>query len=319
LFDERIKEFSKYELKKTPEDLEILKKSETIVNNIVARYGGRPKALPIDNIYILKPGSILTITGGRFSGGIHRPIRLKIGVEKGESKLLFASTFGHELFHLKSYKSARIDKLPVGLHVYRSGLSMYKYDRKNSNEGKIEEKEYFAMLEEAIISECTIKFIEEISKDPILKEEAEAIRKFKDWIVAYYLRIGTSREEKVREFERELKYITDPQSKVEKVLAFSTDEEKRQEYATKMLNELFKERELEEMERYKERKNLYELLDKLVVSSNGKFKSRDEVFKEFAEANFSGNYLHLARIIESILGKGSFRKLAEEFSETRKI
>jgi hypothetical protein len=49
--------------------------------------------------------------------------------------------------------------------------------------------------------------------------------------------------------------------------------------------------------------------------SGGKFKNRDEVFDEFAKANFSGNYLPLARTVEGVLGKGSFRRLAEEFSE----
>jgi hypothetical protein len=67
------------------------------------------------------------------------------------------------------------------------------------------------------------------------------------------------------------------------------------------------------VERYTERKKLYELLDKLVLHSGGKFNNRDEVFDEFAKANFSGNYLPLARMVEGILGQGSFRKLAEEF------
>src|SRR3990167_10008908 len=97
-FDERSKKLSEYELEKTPEDLEILKKIETIVDNIVAQYGGEPKALPLDHIYVLKPGSVLAMTEGRLSGGIHKPLGLKIGVEKGKSKSLFARTVAHELF-----------------------------------------------------------------------------------------------------------------------------------------------------------------------------------------------------------------------------
>ena len=115
-----------------------------------------------------------------------------------------------------------------------------------------------------------------------------------------------------------MKYISDPQDKVEKVLAFSDDEEKRQAYAAGMFGALYEKGEVETVERYKERKKLYKLLDKLVINSGGKFKSRDEVFDEFAKANFSGNYLPLARTVEGILGKGSFRKLAEEFSEEPK-
>ena len=314
-FDERSKKLAEYEVEKTPEDLEILKKTEAIVDSIVARYGGEPKSLPLDHIYVLKPGSVLAMTEGRLADGIHKPLGLKIGVEKGKSKSLFASTVAHELFHLKSYKSARVGKSGEDVRLYRSGLSMI--DRKDPNEEMGEEKEYFAMLEEAIVAECTKKLLDEISADSVFSEEAEAVRKFRDWVVAYYRKGGIS-EEKAKEFEKELKYISDPQDKVERVLAFSDDEEKRQAYAAGMFGALYEKGEVETIERYKERKKLYELLDKLVVSYGGKFKNRDEVFDEFAKANFSGNYLPLARTVEGILGKGSFRKLAEEFSEEPK-
>lgn len=310
-FDERSKDLSEYEIEKSPEDLEILKKTEAIVDSIVARYDGEPKTLPLDHIYVLKPGSILAMTEGRLAGGIHKPMGLKIGVERGKSKSLFASTVAHELFHLKSYKSARVGKSGEDVRLYRSGLSMF--DRKNPDEEGGEEKEYFAMLEEAIVAECTKKLLDEITGDSVFSEEAKAVRKFRDWVVVYY-RSGGVPEEKVKEFEKELKYISEPQDKVERVLAFSDDEKKREAYAAGMFGALYEKGEVETMERYTERKKLYELLDKLVVSSGGKFRSRDEVFDEFAKANFSGNYLPLARTVESILGKGSFRKLAEEFS-----
>jgi len=315
VFDERSEKLAEYEIEKGPEDLEIIKKTESIVDRIVAKYGGESKALPLDHIYVLKPGSILAITEGRLAGGIHKPLGLKIGVEKGESKLLFASTIAHELFHLKSYKSARVGMSGEDVRLYRSGLSMI--DRKDLSEEMGEEKEYFAILEEAIVAECTKKFLDEISRESVFSEEAEAVRKFRDWAVVYYRRVGIP-EEKVKEFEKELKYISDSQDKIERVLEFSDDEEKRQAYAAGMFEALYEKGEVEMIERYGERKKLYELLDKLVVNSGGKFKDRDEVFDEFARANFSGNYLPLARNVESILGKGSFRKLAEEFSKEPK-
>src|SRR3989344_7722222 len=183
-FDERSNKLAEYQVEKTSEDLEILKKTEAIVDSIVARYGGEPKELPLDHIYVLKPGSVLAMTEGRLAGGIHKPLGLKVGVEKGKSKSLFASTVAHELFHLKSYKSARVGKSGEDVRLYRSGLSMI--DRKDPNEEMGEEKEYFAMLEEAIVAECTKKLLDEIGTDSFFSEEAEAVRKFKDWVVAYY-------------------------------------------------------------------------------------------------------------------------------------
>jgi len=191
------------------------------------------------------------------------------------------------------------------------------FDKKNPDEKVGEEKEYFSVIEEAIVAECTKKLLDEIGGDALFSEEASAVIKFRDWVAAYYRR-GWVPEEKVKEFEKELKYIADPQDKVERVIAFSDKEEERQAYAAGMFKALYEKGVVETVERYTERKKLYELLDKLVVSSNGKFKNRDEVFDEFARANFSGNYLPLARTVESILGKGSFRKLAEEFSKEPK-
>lgn len=311
-FERRDEELAKYEVEKNPEDLEIIKKTESIVDKMVSRYGGEPKILPLDCIYILKPGSVSAMTEGKIAGGIHKPLGLKIGVEKGESKLLFTSSVAHELFHWKSYKAARVGDSGDDVRLYRTGLSMI--DRKDLNEKLGEEKEYFAVLEEAIVAECTKKFLDEIGRDSEFNEEAKAVRKFRNWVMGYYRRRGIP-EEKVQEILGEIKYIAQPQNKVKEVLALYDDETKRQAYAAGMFDAVHEKGGVEMRERYRERKKLYELLDKLVAHSNGKFKNREEMFTEFAKANFSGNYLPLARIVEDILGKGSFRKLAEEFSE----
>ncbi len=54
-------------------------------------------------------------------------------------------------------------------------------------------------------------------------------------------------------------------------------------------------------------------LERLVKNSEGTIKSVEDAFKLFARANFSGNYLPAARVVEKIYGKGSFRKLGIEF------
>jgi len=77
----RSKKLTKYEIDKSPEDLEILKKTEFVVDKIVSRYGGEPKAIPLDHIYILKPGSVLTMTDGELASCICKPLGLKVGVQ----------------------------------------------------------------------------------------------------------------------------------------------------------------------------------------------------------------------------------------------
>jgi hypothetical protein len=313
-FDERNEKIAKYELEKTPEDLELIQKTENIVGSIVTGYKGDPKPTPIDHIYILKQGDVFLASDKRFRGGFHQPFGENVIIEKQKSKLLFVSTLAHELFHLKSYKAARVGKSTEQIHLYRSGFSMF--DRKNIDAAETgDEKEYFAILEEAIVAQCAQNFLEIAEKDEMFRKESEASKKIIEWVLAFYRRNGMP-EEQATEFIDELKYIDGAEDKVKAILDFSDDENKRQAYAAGMFKAMYEKGDVIMHERYNERKRLQKLLGEIVEKSNGKFKDIDEVFDEFAKANFSGNYLPLARIIEDIFGKGSFRKLAEEFSPT---
>lgn len=315
LFNEKREDFSKYEIKKTPEDLKIIEIVETAVDDMVLGYGGVIKDLPLDHIHILKPGDVSDITKGRHLGGIHFPLSLNVGVEKDESKLLFASTLAHELFHLKSYKSARVSKSGEGALLYRSGLSMI--DKKDISKNPGEEKEYFGVIEEAIVTECARKVLDKISGEEIFKNESEPFEKFKDLVRGYYLRIGMP-EDNIRYFEENFKYTANPGKLIQDVLLNSSDIKKQQAYAAGMFEYLYKNEKVEVTERYNERRKMYKFFDKIIVSSNGEFKNRDEIFDMFAKANFSGNYIPLARKVEEMFGEGSFRKLAEEFSQMNK-
>ncbi len=310
-FVEKDEEFSKYELEKTPEDLEIIKKTEVVVFDIVKKYQGEPKEIPLDNIYIVKSESVIEISEGRLEGGIHYPVSLRIIAGKTDSKFLLASILAHESFHFQSPKVHRIDETGDS-DLYRSGFSMY--DKKPKNE--TEEKTYFSSLEEAIVAECTREFLEKIQNDPLFSEEVKAVNKIKGWVMRFYRR-GEREEEKIKEFEMEIKSIPNPEERVEEILNFSENEEEREDYAAGMFDALFKDRKIEMFERYTERKKFYELLDNIVSKSDGKFKNRQEIFTEFAKANFTGRYLPIARIAEETLGQGSFRKIAEDFSVKR--
>ncbi len=311
MFESKPESFAPYELKKTPEDKEIIDRVTAIVDEMVKSHGGDPKPLPQEKIHILKPGSILIITEGKLAGGVHKPLSLNIGVEKGESRFMFASSVAHELFHLKSYKAARVSNSGEDVRLYRSGISMV--DRKDADAEAGEEKEYFGILEEGIVAECTRKAMDRIGKETLFNEETKAIAKLRDWAISYFRSTGIP-EEKLKLLRDELKYIPDPITHVEQILSSSDDEDKRSAYAAGIFHRLVEEKQVESLERYEERKKLYDLLDNLIKKSEGKFKDREEVFEEFAQANFSGNYLKIARIIEDILGKGSFKKLANEFA-----
>ncbi len=311
-FNEKSEELSRHELEKTSEDLEVIKKTESTVNEIVDQYEGKTKPFPHERIYLLEPGSVFKITEGKLEGGIQNTLREVVGVEKKKSKLKFAATLAHELFHLKSYKSASIKEAAEEIRPYRSGFSMHErdFDKKAG-----EEKVYFSMLEEAVVAECTKKFLEKVKeKDETLNKEHEANEKLKEWFCNFNLSKGVP-EEKIETIKEELIFIPDAEKKVKEINNQYENEEGRQAYAAGLITRLYKDGKIGILERQQEREKMYELLDELVVKSEGRFKNRNEIFDEFAKANFSGNYLNIARIVESILGKGSFRKIAEDFSK----
>jgi hypothetical protein len=65
-----------------------------------------------------------------------------------------------------------------------------------------------------------------------------------------------------------------------------------------------------------ERERLDQLVVDLYEKNKQSFKSKEDVFRLFVDANFKGRLLPLARLIENTYGKGSFRKLGEETAQT---
>jgi hypothetical protein len=252
LFESKPSDIDEFELEKTPEDLEIIKITESIVDQIVLKYGGKPKSLPVEHIYLLAPDKLLEYSKGKFAGGQHNPLSSKIIVERNQSTVVFASTLAHEMFHLKGYKSARIGKSGSDIHLYRSGISMV--DRKDIEAEVGEEKEYFTGLEEAIVSECVSQFLDILAEEDGINEELIAFNQIRDYISKYYESIGVD-EIRIKLFEKELKYIENTPQILEEIISHSEIEEERQRYASEIYDNLIKQDKEKAitLERYLER------------------------------------------------------------------
>lgn len=57
--------------------------------------------------------------------------------------------------------------------------------------------------------------------------------------------------------------------------------------------------------------DLMEVVDEVIEKSNGLYESREEVLDIFIRAQVTGNVLPIARILDNVYGKGSFRKFGE--------
>lgn len=296
-------------IERNEKDTELIRCVEEAVDALISRYGGTPTPFPPNKIFLLKPGVVKEVTGGMALTGVHFLLSQDIAVERPESDVGFAVALAHELFHAKSYKAARI--MPDGNpDVYRSGLRVT---------GKNDEQ-FFAELEEAIVVEMTRKFnAESIPTIPSLREEAVSIEKIKAWIrttLKLYGAFTPAHEARINEvysipnIKEFIQFLDTP-------IDLGTASSHTLGYALGVIDRCLQRSEATIDTRSKERERLYALLGYLQEAAPARYTDAEQVFTEFARANFSGDLLSLARNIEGITEKGVFRKIAESFQEKR--
>ncbi len=302
-------DIKEHEIPLTERDRKIIKSTESAVDKIVTYYGGKPKRIKPENIGVVSQGAIATITEGRLRGGMYSSLGQKVIVEKNESDVDLATVLAHELFHFKAYKSAKITK-EGDIKSYRSGIAVSDREK---------EVEYLVEIEEAIIAKVVRKFYEEeIRNNPLFADEVLKTDKVKDWIKkSMQMRDW---DENKSQFMLDEIYSMPESDKMLEVLEkkdFKGYKGKNLEefkigYVDGCLKRLIEKDKVVLSERYREREKLNKIMQEILEKSKGKFKDKKEIFDEFTKAHFSGNLLPLARIVESALGKGSFRKMAED-------
>ncbi|MDX1535251.1 MAG: hypothetical protein R3346_00575 [Candidatus Spechtbacterales bacterium] len=295
-----------FEVDKTEQEEKIIETSEDAVDEMVERWGGEPKKLPPHKIHILEPEAVGQLTAGKLASAFYAPGAQFVGIERRGSGVDFATSVAHEFFHAKSYKAAQV--MEDGKDApWRSGVQVYEFKDKRVA--------YFGALEEAIVGESTRLFFEEkVKNNPMFKDEVEAVEEIKKWLrsSASERKLSDEQKKAVDIFIEELYSIPDA-IKVAEVLVGDKDDEYKRGFLEGAFSKINEERTDIMAERYEERHKLYELMDQIIENSS--FETREELFEEFAKANFSGSLLPLAKIVENALGKGAFRRVAEDFKE----
>jgi len=294
--------FATYENPKSRKEKRIIQHVESSVDKIIKTYEGRSKPFPREKIHVVKPGAVEVITKGKCKESCHFILGQDVAVERTWSSVGFAAKVAHELLHIKSYKSARVIEREI--KPSRSGISMF---------GK-EKIEYFGEIEEAIISELTRQFYQnEIKSNPLYREEVEATEKLKWWMRKFTKMKGAEKEKQEMMFSE---IYSIPKAKdILKVLESNKSKKYKCGFLVGAMESLIEKDEGIFTERFRERKKFDKLLEEILTKSGGWFKNKQEIFNEFAKANFSGNLSPLAKIIRESLGKGAFQRIAKEFKE----
>ena len=300
----------RHEYPKSKQELRIINLINKRTNKIIREAGGNPHDIPPDNIYLL-PDNLCKLYMGEKTGICHfstQMILLSASQLRNNSQY-FASLCFHEMMHLKAplllqadreaipelvdnelmeEKTATTEDLvtapvsekkkdSVSSNILRSGISVFstlKHDSENKSHN------HFIGLHEAIIAYAQSKLNKEILELPILKKEKEFFE-----------------SEEVQKFiEME---VAKDRSDISEVLSVEPDPGRKGSFIIKW-------------NYYREqRKVLIYVMEEIMAKNQGKFENLDEVYKIFLKAQYNLNLGEIARLVEGVFGRGSFRILGD--------
>ncbi len=261
-----------FEIPKKPSEIETIKISNEITNNLLKEFGLPQFDIPERNIHILPEAAYKRMFYNEYGAAtFDNPQMILVNNDKEVHSMARSSEIFHEMVHLKGYLALELDK--KSLSGYRSGLIIYPTRLKIANN---KNAKYMTGLNEAIVTEIEKRYSPQIfKKNKYLKKEYDF-----------------QKSEKIENLKKRNAedYGVDPED-IEAI-----DEKNKLIY----------------FYAYPEQRQVLHFIANSIHKENKeKFKSEEEVMKKFFRAHFTGNVLDIARLIENSFGKGSFRILGE--------
>lgn len=301
-FEKEYSEIQPYELESTPEQEKIIELVQEAVMELAKKYGAPINKLPRNKIHIARKGSIEEITKGKIRKGMHDTYSQDVVVEWSGSRLIFARGIAHELLHGVGKQIFQIsgDGSPV---PYQTSSSFF--DKPNAD------VHYLADLDEAVIEELGYKIVESLKHDSLFADEYRVSARFQDLLRESLMERDLTREEKDLKIKQLNELLGLPHWElVEEKLNEGASVGYVVGYIEGMvggdISSLMK-------SRMEERQKLESLIEEISAKHPKKI-SKEEVFEMFAKFHFGGKS-PIGKIIEEALGKGSFIRIAQEFSK----
>jgi len=287
----------------TPEKRNEILKIEKYVNEIAGFYGATEKLEP--KIVMLEAGGVFKFTEGEFREGFCYEYSRRIVVDSKESRVGFATTLAHELFHLAGFNSLRYSKETGDTKLYRTGIALISKDGKDI---------YFHDIAEALVAEASRIFFERyLRNDPQYVEEIKKTDFVKGWLQKYYNWCNVPIE-KQNEILDDIYLFPDIDHLIDKLNGDDVEDFKFG-FLHGYIEGMLEDDAVILRERSDERKKFYSLVDEILKNSEGRYSDRQEIVDVFMRAQFSGRLLPLARILEKTIDKGSFRRAANDFAK----
>lgn len=287
LFEDR--ELRKLEKTKKPGQIEIIQQINAALSEFLRIYGAdHIKEIPPDKIRILDAGALSdeqkkSVDGWSFSGRYIAESQ-EIIIIPSESELHDIKTIIHEMLHVNSFLSFDLGRFPPSSNAnYESELSARRVGFNVYGMSNNQFVSAFHTIDEAVIEELTKEFYYKfVSTIPSLA------KLFND--------IETHNAEND---------LNDSD-----IIDWKTTQLPDETWRSTVWSFGYKQ----------ERSDLWDLIDDILENDKSKeFKSREDIFKLFVQAQMTGRLLPLGRVIKRVYGKGAFKFLGENTRNIKKV
>lgn len=274
-----IKLFTDTEREKTPEEVEIIDGVIRELNDFLSTYGVKPLTLTANHTHIFSESKMSEETKEYIKnkypnvGGYYKQNRQHVVLHEWGSltPLHFAGQLAHELIHFLSYNSVIIKEGDEKPKIHRIGLAVQPSTENTPQIGL----KYFDQLNEAVTEELVIRFYPRLRNIALLTDEYNELIETKE------------------------------DQSIEDLAAMRVDEFKTPDGGTEY------EAYLRRHAYPKLRKSLNKIISSIYEKQKDNFNSQEEIFTVFAKAAMTGEVKELATLIDSTLGSGTFKKIAE--------
>ncbi|MFA6565383.1 MAG: hypothetical protein WCT48_01440 [Candidatus Paceibacterota bacterium] len=278
-FSEAAKEkLARLEYPKSKEEIEIIRFINERLKSLMKECGAEPYDISAENFHILPPDLYHEMNNNEDNHASAVIYQQKVLIDADSVRgnlLFFASLAAHESAHLRGHLALEVNESPQSGHFdetrYRRGWTVGS-SRKKKEEG--EGHSHFMGVHEAIATMVQKNMIGEILELPLFADEKE-LRESETW-------------GKVKALVSEIKKI--PEDDIIWVNPKNLEEGESYGYPA-------------------QRKTLEYVFFEVQKQFPEQYKTADDVYQEFLKAQFTGQMLSVARMIEKTFGEGSFRTL----------
>lgn len=279
LSPEEREKVEKFEYNKSEKETGFIDFANQETNKLRQEFGLESYNIPYENYHLLPSKTYQELTEGGVATTFYTRQGILFDAEKlhSSSPVELGSDLLHETLHLKGYLSIEVEERneKTEENVFRWGLAMSGAQRGKPHE-------HFLGLHEAIVAAQEKKSFLRLLDLPSLQKE-------KEWLMSDEAKeIRKDAAEKRKIPEDEFMWIGRwVDNKGERIL----------------------------FPYFGQRRVLGYVCAEIQKECPQQYQNKDDVFKEFLRAHFTGQLLPIARLVEKTFGKGSFRTLGDMGTE----